>query len=285
MDRHIVSSSLFKRIYIGLTSRKLSLFCLLILLSYIVIAVLTKMGWLAAHWNDVLGGSDEPPNWTHYFGTDILGRSVLYKVIHGVEVAVSVGFIVALAAVAWGVALGIVAGYFGGIVDEVVVWFYTVVSATPTLLLLMVVAFVMGKGISSICIALVAAGWTETCRLVRGEVMRQKVQEYVQAATAIGAGHFRKLFVHIIPNILPLIIYQFSLVFQTAIKREVILSYLGVGVQHKPSWGIMIQDAKTELLRHVWWEFFFATLAMFGLVFAVSILADSLRECLDPRLK
>lgn len=280
-----LSQSVVKRVFIVLVNKKLTLFCFLVLLGYALVAIFTKVGWLAAGWNTEVGGSYEAPNWINYFGTDILGRSILAKVIHGAEVAMSVGFIVAVLAITVGVILGILAGYFGGIVDEFVVWLYTVVAAIPTIILLMVIAFIMGKGMQSICVALAVAEWTESCRLVRGEVMKHKSREYIQAASAIGAGNFRKLFVHILPNILPLIICQFSLVFQTSIKYEVILSYLGLGVQNKPSWGVMINDAKTELLQGIWWELFFATLAMFLLVLVFNILADALRDALDPKLK
>jgi ABC-type dipeptide/oligopeptide/nickel transport system permease subunit len=277
--------SFVKKISTALISNKLNLLCFVTLLGYVLVAILTKMGWLAANWNAEVGASYEPPNWTNYFGTDILGRSILFKVLHGAEVAMSVGCIVALLTVTIGVILGMVAGYFGGIVDELVVWLYTVVAAIPTIILVMVVAFMMGKGMQSICVALVAAGWTECCRLIRGEVIRHKSRAYMETASAIGASNFRKLFVHLLPNMLPLIIYQFSLAFQTAIKYEVILSYLGIGVQNKPSWGIMISDAKTELLRGVWWELFFATIAMFLLILVFNTLADALRDGIDPKLK
>ncbi|MGI2257144.1 ABC transporter permease [Candidatus Cardinium hertigii] len=268
-----------------LISKKLNLFCFVTLLGYVLVAVSTKVGWLGADWHRAVGDAYQPPNGLHYFGTDVLGRSVLAKILHGTEVAMTVGCVVALCAVLLGAAFGIVAGYFGGIVDTSIVWLYTVVTAIPTIILLMVVALVLGKGMQTICIALVVTEWTETCRLIRAEVMRHKSREYIQAASAIGASSARKIFVHLLPNLLPLMIYQFSLVFQTAIKHEVVLSYLGIGIQNKPSWGIMINDAKTGLLRGIWWELFFATIAMFLLVFVFNILADTLRDLLDPKLK
>lgn len=280
MHKHSHSFTLSKKALLG---NKFNLVCLCILLCYILVALATKLGWLGANWHAEVGASYQQPSGVHYFGTDVLGRSVFAKVLHGIEVAMHVGFVVALWAVAIGAILGILAGYFGGIIDACIVWLYTVITAIPTMILLMVVAFVLGKG--TICTALVITEWTETCRLVRGEMMRHKSREYIQAASAIGAGSFRKIFVHLLPNMLPLIIYQFSLVFQSAIKYEVILSYLGMGIQNKPSWGIMISDAKTGLLRGIWWEFFFATIAMFLLVLVFNILADALRDLLDPKLK
>lgn len=115
--------------------------------------------------------------------------------------------------------------------------------------------------------------------------MKHKEREYVQAASAIGGGHFRKLFKHILPNVTHIVIINTSLQFQVAIKSEVILSYLGLGVQGEPSWGTMIDDAKLELVRGVWWQLAGATLAMFIIVLAFNLLGDALRDSLDPKLK
>ena len=277
--------SIVRRTFVAYFKHKLTLCYFTLFIGYIIISIGVKMGWLAPSWHTEVGRAHEAPNWINYFGTDILGRSVLAKVLHGTEVAMSVGLTVALFSTIIGVIFGISAGYFGGIVDACIVWCYTVLAAIPTMMLLMVIPFMLGKGLKSMYIALIVAEWTEICRLVRGEVMRHKNREYIQAASAIGANTCRKLFIHILPNILPLIIVQFSLIFQNSIKYEVILSYLGVGVQHKPSWGIMISDAKTELLRGVWWEFCFTTIFMFVLLLVFNMLTDALRDALDPKLE
>lgn len=264
---------------------KMTCFCLCILMCYTVITILVGLKVIAKDWNASVGESYERPNLTNYFGTDVLGRSVLYKVLHGIEIAMGLGFVVTIASVFVGVLFGALAGYVGGFLDECIVWVYTVLSAIPSIIFLMVVPFVLGKGVVSICISMILFGWMETYRLVRGEVLRHKSREYIQAASAIGATHFRKLFVHILPNILALIVYQCSTVFQYAIKYEVILSYLGLGVQNQPSWGIMINDARSDLLRGVWWELLFATIAMFLILLAFNVIADKLRDVFDPKLK
>ena len=264
---------------------KLVLFATIVLSLYTLVALLTKMGLLANNWATEVGGSYEAPSWVNWLGTDLLGRSVVAKIIQGVEVAMSVGIIVSIATITIGVMLGIIAGYFGGFLDECIVWLYTVLTSIPRLVLLMVIAFILGKGILSVYIALTMVSWIDICRLVRGEVMRHKSRDYIQAAAALGASNIRKLCVHILPNIASLIIVQVSIVFQSAIKTEVVLSYLGLGVQDKPSWGLMISDAKTDILRGIWWELTFATLAMFILILAFNIMADALRDALDPKLK
>lgn len=264
---------------------KMALISLAVVGFYSLIAILSAFGIIAADWGAEVGASYSPPSSEHLLGTDFLGRSVLTKVIHGTQVAMSVGLISSLIAIPIGVVLGAVAGYFGGWIDEVVVWFYTTFSSIPQIMLLMAIAFILGKGITTVYIALGLTSWIGLARLIRGEVMKHKNREYVQAAGSIGAGHARKLFKHILPNVSHIVIIFTSLQFQIAIKSEVILSYLGLGVSGQPSWGKMIDDAKLELARDVWWQLAGATVAMFFVVLAFNILGDSLRDALDPKLK
>ncbi len=283
----IKSRSLWGDAWQRLLKDKIAVVSLAVVVLYALIALLSGLGIIAADWAQEVGPSYAPPfeNWNYILGTDIFGRSVLTKVIHGTQVAMSVGLVSSLIAIPIGVALGALAGYFGGWVDEVIVWFYTTVSSIPGIMLLMSIAFVLGKGITTVYIALGLTSWVGLCRLIRGEVLKHKNREYVQAAGAIGAGHTRKLVKHIIPNVTHIIIIFTSLQFQVAIKSEVILSYLGIGVSGQPSWGTMIDDAKLELARDVWWQLAGATFAMFFVVLAFNILGDALRDALDPKLK
>lgn len=268
-----------------LLQKKLTVAALAVVGWYLLIALLAHLGLVASDWNAEVGSSYEAPSFQHWMGTDIFGQSVLAKVIKGTEVAMSVGFVVGLVAVLIGVTLGALAGYFGGILDECIVWLYTTVASIPDTMLLIALTFILGKGILSVYMALGMTNWVELCRLIRSEMKRHKDREYVQAAAAIGASHGRKLVRHILPNVLHIVIIRFSLIFQFAIKSEVILSYLSLGVQDSPSWGVMIGDARIELTRGIWWQLAFATLAMFFLVLALNILGDALRDALDPKLK
>lgn len=264
---------------------KLNIFALSVVFIYVSMAILAKLNILGANWNLEVGGSYEAPSFSHLFGTDIFGRSVFQKIIKSTEIAMSVGFVVSIIAVAIGVTLGITAGYFGGKIDELIVWFYTTVSSIPAVMLLISLAFIMGKGVITVYIALGMTSWVGLCQIVRSEVKRHKDREYLQAASAIGASNFTKLWHHILPNIMHVIIIRFALIFQDAVKSEVILSYLGLGVQDKPSWGRMIDDSKIEIMRGVWWQLTFATLFMFVIVLAFNILSDALRDALDPKLR
>ncbi len=256
-----------------------------VVIFYSIIALLVSFGVLASDWGAEVGPSYSAPSADYWLGTDIFGRDVLTKVISGTKVAMSVGLITSLIAIPIGVFLGAIAGFYGGKIDETIVWFYTTFSSIPNIMLLIAIAFILGKGIIAVYLALGLTSWVGLCRLIRGEVMKHKNREYVQAAGAIGAGNFTKLFRHILPNVTHVIIIFTSLQFQRAIKSEVILSYLGIGVQGQPSWGTMIDDSKLELARGVWWQLAGATLAMFVVVLAFNILGDALRDALDPKLK
>lgn len=279
------SKSLWSHAWDSLKKDKTAVFSLAIISIYVLIALLTVTGVVASGWEKEVGASYLPPSAEHIFGTDIFGRSIFLKTLKGVEMAIAIGLITALISTVIGVILGLTAGYFGGKVDETIVWFYTSLASIPYIMLLFAIMFVLGKGTGTLFIALGVTSWVPLCRLVRGEVMRHKEREYVQAASALGAGHRRRMLKHILPNILHIVIIQFSLRFQTAIKSEVILSYLGLGVQGVPSWGTMIDDSKLELARGVWWQLGAATLAMFILVLALNLLGDALRDALDPKLK
>jgi ABC-type dipeptide/oligopeptide/nickel transport system permease subunit len=277
--------SLWRDAFSRLIKDKVALASLTIVIFYSLVAILAKFGLLAGDWANEVAPSYSAPSADFILGTDIFGRDVFKKIIQGTQVAMSVGLVTSLIAIPIGVFFGAIAGYFGGIVDEIIVWFYTTFSSIPSIMLLISFTFILGKGITSVYIALGLTSWVSLCRLIRGEVMKHKEREYVQAAGAIGGGHFRKLFIHILPNVNHIIIINTSLQFQTAIKTEVILSFLGLGVQGSPSWGTMIDDSKLELARGVWWQLAGATAAMFIIVLAFNFLGDALRDALDPKLK
>lgn len=279
------SHSLWKDAFYRLAQDKAALVSLVIVALYALVALLSAFGVIAADWANEVGASNLAPSSEHFFGTDIFGRSVLIKVIRGTQVAMSVGLASAAIAIPIGVILGALAGYYGGWIDDFVTWLFTVFSSVPNIMLLISITFILGKGLFAVYIALGSTSWVTLCRLIRGEVIKHKDREYVQAAGAIGGGDFRKLFIHILPNVFHIVIINTSMQFQTAIKSEVILSYLGIGVQNEPSWGTMIDDAKLELVRGVWWQLAGATLAMFLILLAFNILGDALRDSLDPKLK
>ncbi|MBC7538942.1 MAG: ABC transporter permease [Bacteriovorax sp.] len=279
------SKSLLHNALLRIVSEKISLAALIIVGIYFLVAILTGAGLLASDWGKEIGASYMAPSSISYFGTDIFGRSVLLKTLKATETAVVIGLVVSVIAIVIGTTLGMIAGYFGGFIDEIIVWFYTTFSSIPNIMLLVAIAFILGKGTTTIFLSLGLTSWVGLCRIVRAEVMKHKEREYIHAANAIGASHLRKLWSHLLPNISHLLIINFTQTFDSAIKAEVVLSFLGLGVVGRPSWGTMIDDSKLELARGVWWQLAAATLAMFLIVLAFNILGDALRDALDPKLK
>jgi ABC-type dipeptide/oligopeptide/nickel transport system permease subunit len=258
---------------------------------YVVMAILVFFNLVGSGWQESIGPSRAAPDLSqgplHWVGLDIFGRSVVLKTIQGTYTAMYVGLVSSLIAIPIGVLFGAVAGYFGGWVDDLITWFSTMLANIPEFLLLIAIAIAMGKGTTTVCIALGVTSWVGLARLIRAEFMKHKNREYVVAAQALGGGHMRRIMKHIFPNVLHIVIISFSLRFVTGIKSEVILTYLGLGAEigQRSSWGLMIADASGELMQGVWWGLAAATAAMFPIVLAFSLFADALRDAIDPKLR
>lgn len=273
----------FKRFF----SSQVNTIAFLIVVTYIMVALLCKLNLIFTNVSTIDNANAFAQfSLQHPFGTDVFGRDILARAAHGTATALSVGFVASGISLLIGLALGAMAGYFGGKTDGAISWLYTTIDSIPYILLIPALTFMMGKGLVNVYIALGLTGWVTLCRLVRGEVLKQRSREYVEAARAIGASHFRILFKHIMPNVMHLAFVQFGLGFVGAIKTEVILSYLGLGVDPTtPSWGIMIDDAKLEIPRAFFGNLLAASLFMFGLILAFNFLNEGLKTALDPNLK
>lgn len=254
---------------------------------FVLLAILAEIGVIAQGYSDTnMDLSYFPPGSDHWFGTDFLGRDVLARTIHGAKIALLVGFFSATIATVIGLFMGSISGYYGGWIDDVVVWIYTTIQSIPYILLISAFAFSLGQGLGNLYIALGLTSWVKLCRLTRGEFLKHKNQDYVVAAQALGTSHWNRIVKHILPNVLHLAYIQYSLTFIMAIKLEVILSFLGLGVEPgTPSWGTMISDAKTELTRGIWWNLAAATSFMLLLILSVNFLSESIRRALDPKSK
>ena len=233
-----------------------------------------------------VGDSYEAPSLalSKILGTDIFGRSILYKILVGTRTAMTIGLVVTGISLPIGIILGAVAGYYGGRVDAAIVWLYSVISSVPYILLIVGISYVLEKGIVSICIALGSVSWVGLCRLIRGEVLKHRDREYVLAVRLLGASDGIIIFRHILPNVIHLAIVTASLMTLSAIKSEVILTFLGVGIQDGASWGTMITDATGELVTGIWWPLAGVTTAMFMIIYALNVVGDALRDALDPKL-
>ncbi len=283
-----------------------AIICLAVILLFALIAIAGAAYEFAAERIEGLPTFEEtvdyektnlPPfqSWHYPLGTDWSGKSVLAKVLLSAKVSMTVALMANIIAVPLGMILGAIAGYYGGKLDALIVWLFSTLGSIPGLVLLIAMKYAFKgiviwrldlSGIHGLYIALAAVSWISTCRLVRAEVMKVRELEYVLAARAIGTSNLVILFRHVLRNVAHLGIISFSLGFVWAVKAEVILSYLGLGVEiGVPSWGSMINAGRTDLIIGRWWELTTAVGAMFFLVLAMNIFGDRFRDAIDPRLR
>ena len=257
---------------------------LVVVLAYAVVAVGVVLGWWASDWAEIGGEKWAPVSAEHWLGTNIIGQDIFARAIYSTRTAFEVGLIVALGATVVGAVLGAVSGFFSATwVDEVVIWLMGVLDSVPFILLVAAIAYSLQDSPWSMHIAMIATFWIGTARLVRGEVIKLKGLEFVESAHAIGLGRFTIIFRHIVPNTYHILLVQATLSFVAAIKSEVILSFLGLGVKDGMSWGLMISESTFEVLAGYFNNFIAASVLMFGLVMAFSMFSDSLQDALDPR--
>lgn len=242
----------------------------------------------------------------HLFGTDKVGQDVLYLALKGIRTGLVIGGLTTLVMLPFAIFLGIAAGYFRGWIDDVIQYLYTTLSSVPGVLLIAAAVLILqvymdkhADSFSSIteradirllflCLILGMTSWIGLCRLLRGETLKLRESEYVQAAIALGVGRPRILIRHILPNVMHIVLISAVLDFSGLVLAEAVLSYVGVGVDPAMiSWGNMINSARMEMAREpiVWWSLSAAFIFMFGLVLTANIFSDAVRDAFDPRLR
>lgn len=225
----------------------------------------------------------DPPTLAHPFGIDELGRDILSRVLAGARISLLVGLTVVSVSAVLGLTLGLLGGYFGGLLDDIIGRVVDVLLAFPGILLAIALVAVLGPSLVNVVLALSVIGWVGYTRLVRGQVLRIREFDYVQAARALGARTPRVLLVHVLPGTLPSVLVQATLGMAGAVIAEAALSFLGLGVQPPtPSWGTMLSGGRTHLLDapHLT---IFPGVAIAVLVLGLNFLGDGLRDAIDPR--
>lgn len=257
-----------------------------VLLGLLVVAVLVGPALLPdpAAQPDILGGTNQPPSAAHPFGTDQLSRDVLARVVSGGRISLAVAGLAVLLSATAGAAVGLVAGYWGGVVDAVLMRLVDGALAIPRLFLLLLLVAAMDRiPLGALVLVIGLTGWFGTSRLVRAEVLRLRNEDFVLAARALGAGRRRIIFRHLLPNTAGPLVVAATLGVGEVILLEAGLSFLGLGIQPPtPSWGGMILDAKDVLVTAPW-SGLFPGLAIATTVVAVNLFGDALRAALEPR--
>lgn len=241
---------------------------------------------IATHAYDEItfGARNLPPSAEHWMGTDRNGRDVYSRLVKGGQVSLATGFSAVAIVMTIGIVLGAASGFFGGLVDAFIMRLTDILLSIPLILLLITAASLFRPSLLTTIIVIGVASWPGAARLVRGQFLALKGQEFVTAARAIGANPGRIMLRHLFPNTLAVIIVETTLWLSYAILLEASLSYLGLGVQiPTPSWGNMLRDGQSELLFGAWWLTLFPGLAIFITVLAFNLMGDGLRDALDPR--
>jgi dipeptide transport system permease protein len=264
---------------------------LVIFLLVVLMAVFAP--WVAPHMPDdqdrtklllqpffLEGGSSSYP-----LGTDAVGRDILSRLIFGARFSLFIGVVVVTLSVVAGVLIGLVAGYFGGRVDTVIMRLMDIILAFPSLLLALVLVAVLGPGLTNAMIAISLVNQPHFVRLTRAAVLTERGKDYVVGSRVAGAGTLRLMFVTILPNCLAPLIVQATLAFSAAILDAAALGFLGMGAQPPtPEWGTMLAEAR-EFIQRAWWVVTFPGIAILITVVAINLMGDGLRDALDPKLK
>jgi peptide/nickel transport system permease protein len=225
----------------------------------------------------------QPPSPQHWFGTDELGMDTFARVMYGGRISLTIGFIVAISSTVLGTLIGAVSGTVGGAVDNVLMRIVDVVNTIPRIVLLLVLTKVVGPGLLTIILILVALEWTTTARLARGTILSLREQAFVDAARSLGASPPRLLFRHLLPNSLAPVIVSATLDAGAAIRAETTLSFLGLGVQPPtPSWGNLLTNS-SQYFFSAPWQVFFPGAFIFVALISFNLVGDGLRDALDPR--
>ena len=228
---------------------------------------------------------DAGGSWSYILGTDAVGRDILSRLIFGSQFSLFIGVIVVTLSVVSGVLIGLVAGYFGGRTDTVIMRIMDVILAFPSLLLALVLVAILGPGLVNAMIAISLVNQPHFVRLARASVMTEKGKDYVVGSKVAGAGTIRLMFLTILPNCLAPLIVQATLAFSSAILDAAALGFLGMGAQPPtPEWGTMLAEAR-EFIQRAWWVVTFPGLAILITVLAINLMGDGLRDALDPKLK
>ncbi|MCC5908818.1 MAG: ABC transporter permease [Clostridiaceae bacterium] len=262
-----------------------AIFGLVIVIFFFFIAVFGQ--YITPHnpFQHNISNAHQPPGGEHLLGTDFFGRDVLSRIIIGARISLLVGVTVVTIRAAIGIPYGLIAGYYGGRVEAVMMRVVDAFISFPGIILAMAIMAVRGQGIENVILALTVSGWPMFARLVRGESMALKEREYVQAARALGYNDGKVMFQHILPNCLATIIVYATMGIATPILAEAGLSFLGLGATpDQATWGFQM-SLERQYMRTAWWSVTFPGLAVMVVVLGFNLLGDGLRDVLDPRMK
>lgn len=269
--------------WIKFRGNRLAVFGLILMVLLLLGAIFAPILSPHNHFSNDLANANKPPSFKHWFGTDDLGRDMLVRTWKGARISLFIGFAAAFLDLVIGIIYGGIMGYFGGKVDEIMNRFSEIIYSIPYLLVVILLLVVLEPSLTTIIIAMSITGWINMAWIVRGQIMQLKNQEYALASRALGAGHLRIIFKHLIPNAIGPILATIALTVPGAIFTEAFLSFLGLGVQSPvASLGTMIDDGIGAMTIFPW-RLLFPSIVLCLTIFAFNVFSEGIRDALDPK--
>ena len=271
--------------WIRLKKNKMALLGLIIIVCLIVVAIFGPIFSSHTYDEQNLMMTNSSPSWEHWFGTDNLGRDIFIRVLYGARISLAIGIVASLLNLFIGVIYGGIAGFFGGKIDRIMMNIVDILYSVPTLLYVILLMVILKPGLINIFIALGIGYWLQMARIVRGQILSMKEQEFILAARTIGVSKKRILFRHLLPNVMGAIIVTMTLAIPDAIFTEAFLSFIGLGVSAPmASWGVLASEGVNNLRAYPF-QLFFPAVAISVTMLAFNFLGDGLRDVLDPKMR
>lgn len=271
--------------WIRLKKNKMALLGLIIIVCLIVVAIFGPIFSSHTYDEQNLMMTNSSPSWEHWFGTDNLGRDIFIRVLYGARISLAIGIVASLLNLFIGVIYGGIAGFFGGKIDRIMMNIVDILYSVPTLLYVILLMVILKPGLINIFIALGIGYWLQMARIVRGQILSMKEQEFILAARTIGVSKKRILFRHLLPNAMGAIIVTMTLAIPDAIFTEAFLSFIGLGVSAPmASWGVLASEGVNNLRAYPF-QLFFPAVAISVTMLAFNFLDDGLRDVLDPKMR
>lgn len=271
--------------WIRLKKNKMALLGLIIIVCLIIVAIFGPIFSSHTYDEQNLMMTNSSPSWEHWFGTDNLGRDIFIRVLYGARISLAIGIVASLLNLFIGVIYGGIAGFFGGKIDRIMMNIVDILYSVPTLLYVILLMVILKPGLINIFIALGISYWLQMARIVRGQILSMKEQEFILAARTIGVSKKRILFRHLLPNAMGAIIVTMTLAIPDAIFTEAFLSFIGLGVSAPmASWGVLASEGVNNLRAYPF-QLFFPAVAISVTMLAFNFLGDGLRDVLDPKMR
>ena len=279
--------SYWRGVWRRLKQNKLAMVALVVLAAIVLACIFVPMFSKYSMYETSLTEANQPPNANHWLGTDKIGRDLFVRLFYGGRISLGVAVAVTAIECVIGVILGSISGYFGGIVDTIIMRISEVFMSFPFLMICITLQSVFGNSISTLILILAILSWPSIARLVRGQILSLREQDYMEACRALGISNREQIFKHLFPNVLAYIIVYVTLSMASVILTETSLSFLGLGVSPPtPTWGNLIQEARNLLvLQQKWWYWIPPGTAIFLTILCFNILGDGLRDAIDPKMQ